>query len=115
MDIPGSAITHKTNIYPSTKCPDGQGKKNEAGIHSPDGQKEGKKNEAGIQGPDGQGKTKRRYPRSRWTKKYVFLLKKGRYPWPRWAKEKKKSRYPQPRWANLEEKEEEKEGKTKTN
>lgn len=55
MDIPGSAITHKTNIYPSTKCPDGQGKKNEAGIHSPDGQKE-KKNEAGIQGPDGQGK-----------------------------------------------------------
>lgn len=35
--------------------------------------KKKKKKKAGIQGPDGQGKTKRRYPRSRWTKKYVFL------------------------------------------
>lgn len=47
-------------------------KKIQAGIHSPDGQKEEKKKiEAGIRGPVGHGKkTKHRYPRSRWTEKY---------------------------------------------
>lgn len=69
-------------------------KKIQAGIHSPDGQKEEKKKiEAGIRGPVGHGKkTKHRYPRSRWTEKYGGFLVKSRYPWPRWAKEKKKKR-----------------------
>lgn len=70
-------------------------KKNKAGIHSPDGQKEkkkekkkrkkqvseaplgmGKRLSTGIRGPDG--------PRNK-----GFLVK-SRYPWPRWAKEKEK-------------------------
>lgn len=47
-------------------------KKIKAGIHSPDGQKEKKKKLRQVsEAPLGMGKkTKRRYPRSRWTEKY---------------------------------------------
>lgn len=48
MDIPGSAITHKTNIYPSTKCPDGQGKKKMKQVSTAPMGKKRKKNEAQV-------------------------------------------------------------------